>query len=461
MTHGYRAELKFYGGVEARIGGNIVALTFMKNGDNYTFFFDMGVHLPEYYKRTRSYKVEIHTLEQFQRWKLIPEFNNIGEVKACFISHAHSDHYLALPAFLNSAIRGAKVVWASNTTAKIIGDNRIRSFPLAKNPFENSLFYEDYALKRDGIHVKIAPFPTDHPILGSCAWIVEFKNQIIVYTGDFRDHGLLSDFLTRKHQFWTYVQKRARLRKKSVVVITEGTNYGTPEKFFTEKDLRTRLIKLLTNFKNELITILISERDLWRVLIINEALRSVKNRMGINRHIIYDEAIARLCRKVYVSFPDDYSHILTPSNLTELRDMLFVQKNQEISDEILRDASENPSKYIFLVTINKGFALLDQIAKRHVGGCCILSLSEHLGEATGVSISDYTREIAELGFNVEELHSSGHIFPNRLAQILKKIKAKDIFVIHSLAPEGLCKFIKARTGLNAVAPSLGESFELT
>jgi len=101
MGHDVNAEIRFYGGVEGKIGGNIVALVLSKSGERYTFFFDMGVYLPDYFRRTR-YRVELQTLEQLQRWRLVPDLGELGDVRACFISLAHIDHWQALPAFKNS-----------------------------------------------------------------------------------------------------------------------------------------------------------------------------------------------------------------------------------------------------------------------------------------------------------------------------------------------------------------------
>lgn len=458
MGHGVKAEIRFYGGVEGRIGGNIVALVLSKNGENFTFFFDMGVHLPDYIKRTR-YRVELRTLEQFQRWRLVPDFGQLGDVRACFITHAHTDHWRALPAFKNSSF-APKVIWASCTTKKIIGNNSIRDFPLTSKPFEEYIFFEDGGLKKSGIEVKVAPFPTDHPILGSCAWIIEIENNIILYTGDFRDHGLLNSLLNKRQQFWTYTKKRAQLKRKDVIVITEGTNYGTPERFFTEEQLRARLTELIKNFSSELITIIISERDLWRLLTIVEVVRDINKSKATDRRIIYSRSIAKLCRKVYESFTKDYRSVLAVRDLNRLRSALLIQESRELSDETLLEASHNPSKFLFVATTREGFVTLDQIARRYQGGCCILSLSETVRAEAGISTRDYAREIAELGFSVEEVHSSGHVSINRLVDILGYIQPKEIFVMHSLAPEGMCKFIKARTGLKALAPSLGKNYEI-
>jgi mRNA degradation ribonuclease J1/J2 len=450
-------ELVFYGGVEGKIGGNIVALSANLDEDKYTFLFDMGLNPEEYYQRTR-YKVELRTLKQLQRWKLVPKFENFGEVRACFISHAHSDHCKALTAFLDSGLRGPKFVWSSHTTKKIIGNNTIRSFDLTVKPFEEGIFYEDVTLKNKKLNLKVAPFPTDHSILGSCAWIVEIKNWIIVYTGDFRDHGHLSAYLKEKNQFWTYVKKRSVSKKKKVIVITEGTNFGIPGRFCTETQLKRRFGDLLNNFRSELVTIVVSEKDLWRVLTVNEVI-SASNRKQ-KRYIFYDSTVAKLCRKAYETFQKDYEALVPSLDFLKLRNTLFVKKEQEISDDVLLRAASNPSKFVFVVTVSKAFPTLDQIARRNAGGCCILSLSEGMGEMTGIPVKDYAKEIAELGFSVEELHSSGHIYPNRLIRILEKINPEKIFIIHSLAPEGFCKFVESRVGINCYAPLIGENFEI-
>jgi hypothetical protein len=453
-------EARFYGGVEGTIGGNTVVITAKKAKRTFSYFFDCGINLQKY-SRFRLLGGKLETLEQLQRWGFFPEFEGIGEVRACFISHGHNDHWLALPAFYKSTI-APQTLWTTKTTKYVMkGLNvPIRDKPLDTLPFEHNSFYFDNEALKDNIRINIAPFPVDHSIPGACAYLLETRNGVLVYTGDFRDHGLLS--LNIAQQFWDYVKSRSQGKK--LELICEGTNYGTPLRFTTESTVRNRFREILKNYENELLSVILTEKDLWRNIILQQAVEDLKIKDHIERQLVYCESTGKLMRGLCESFRADYRSVFAEPILENFNRLLRINQDQIFTTELLTKIVQNPSKYILVATRREGFNACDLIANkmkyRAIGGCCVLSLSETFEEEIGVSTRDYAKSIAELGFSVEELHSSGHIFPHRLLNVLRQLNPNRVFIVHTSVPEGLKNYIKARTGIDVVAPKLDAAYSL-
>lgn len=453
---GANVEIRFYGGIEGSIGGNAVVLTVKKGDKSFNYLFDCGINLQKYF-RHRRLGGRLESLDQLQRWGFLPEFEGIGEIRACFISHGHNDHWFALPALEKSTL-APRVIWTSRVTRQFMGlrDLSITEKPLSLKPFEYRNFYYDEKALRDNVKITVAPFPVDHSIPGSCAYLIEIEDRIIVYTGDFRDHGLLSAHM-KHQQFWHYVKQRSQ--DKKLMIICEGTNYGTPHRFSTEEHVKNRLEEILKNYKNEPLMIIINEKDLWRMLAIQHAVEDVKIKEGIERRIIYCDSTARLLKRIYGSFRSDYKGVLHKSHLEKFARSFMIGENQILSSDLITRIVENPQKYMLVATRREGFNACDSIANKMkykgVGGCCVLSLSETLEEEMGVSTREYTRSVAELGFDVEEVHSSGHIYPTRLIKLLSYLDPECVFILHTSAPQGLQKFIRTRTGIKAISPKLG------
>lgn len=453
-------EVLFYGGIEGSIGGNSIVIKVKRGEKEHNYMFDCGVNLQRYSK-LKALGIKLHTLEQFERWGLIPPINEVGKLNACFISHGHRDHWLLLPALEKSTI-SPKIIWMTNTTRLNVqaGTLPVKCTSFDKFPFENRYYYYDDDALKDNIKINVAPFPVDHSIPGACAYLIETPEGMIIYTGDFRDHGLLSSNLNE--QFWLYVTKRSEGKK--VEVICEGTNYGTPFRYLSEHDVKKRLIEILCNYKNELITIVTTDKDLWRNVIIQQAVEDVKKNFGIDRQIIYCNSVGKSLRGLRESFRQDYKNILDKPSLDYYINLLKVDDNYFLTQMNIQKIINNPSKFIIVATRGEGLKACDDIANKMrykaVGGCCVLSLSETFEEETGISTREYTKSIAELGFSVEEVHSSGHIFPHRLLDILRKLNPNRIFIVHTLVPEGLKSYIKTNMDVEVLSPKTGQEYHL-
>ena len=114
--------ITFEGGTDT-IGGNAVVLRAEKNKLAFQYLFDFGVSM-DAYRPQITLRSEPDTIEEFARRGLISDFDM--NFRACFLSHAHADHCLALPALYASKHRPA-AIWATKIHLKRKTITKIRS----------------------------------------------------------------------------------------------------------------------------------------------------------------------------------------------------------------------------------------------------------------------------------------------------------------------------------------------
>jgi len=450
--------MRFYGGVEGSIGGNALALELKKGEKSLSYFFDFGVNLESRRKYIELRGEPPETLEEYQRSGFLPELEKT-EVRACFVSHGHTDHYIALKALVSSAW-APQTIWSSKTTKLFLGnlESQMRQFALVYDPFERKSNYYDQKALEMGDALEVGPFPVDHSVPGSCAYIIETRGVILLYTGDFRCHGPLTKNLD--FQFWDYVKKRRDGKK--LILLTEGTNFGTAVRHTTEESVKERLRSILKEYSRHVLVIVITEKDMWRLSLIQEVVQEENSAGRSQRRLLYAPSIAKQVNQVSHAFRDDYGRILPPQLIDQYFKRFVIPDEQRFTTESLGQVIWDPSKFLIVTDRRGGFKTCDMIVAklkyRGGGGACILSLSEIFEEEAGISTREYARTVAELGFNVEELHSSGHVFPSDLVRVVKTLQPDEVYLMHTLAPGGLRQFLKAHLGIDAITPEVGRSY---
>ncbi|MCR4658111.1 MAG: MBL fold metallo-hydrolase [Lachnospiraceae bacterium] len=82
--------------------------------------------------------------------------------------------------------------------------------------------------------MKITPFSVDHSALDAYMFLIEMAGKRILYTGDFRDHGIASE----EDQFWNLIESDRHNLSDIDVLVTEGTMLSR-EKEISENIVRT------------------------------------------------------------------------------------------------------------------------------------------------------------------------------------------------------------------------------
>ncbi|MDX1799249.1 MAG: MBL fold metallo-hydrolase, partial [Candidatus Lokiarchaeia archaeon] len=197
--------LTILGGVD-EVGGNTILLE--DKGYNVKIFLDFGIKIRkylDYYERGQHPS----TIEELFQVNLLPTEESIrihnlylkdlkkeqdlnsanSNLDGIIISHAHKDHYFGL-SFVNRTIP----IYTGVVTKRIIRAFCKSGEDVTDNNFHNlnwHTFRTGDILDIKGL--KITPFHVDHSIPAAYGFIIYTSAGPVVYTGDFRRHGPLSN----------------------------------------------------------------------------------------------------------------------------------------------------------------------------------------------------------------------------------------------------------------------------
>lgn len=440
-----------FGGGTGTIGGNAVVLRVGKENVS-QYLFDFGVNTDKYHS-WRTLNSEPRSIEDLRRRGLVSQFDL--NFRAAFLSHAHPDHYLGLLALYKSKYK-LDAIWSSKTTSRLVKEIQFVKKPFHLDAFVVGDYYEDSPPSAD-LTIKISVYPVDHDVPGACCFFVIVNGSMIIYTGDFRDHGFLSQMLER--QFWEYADLlESKYRFHSRIVICEGTNFGLPFDLRPQKDIDDRLSNILTNYSNDLVALIINHDGLWDFF---SAVQVAKqNESGCQRKIVLCKTLIGYFEKIQEEFIEDYRRVVSEDNIDlfmnmlDCRQFLIYDPKKDDSLDLLRKIADSPSAYLLLLTRNDAFSALERIAafSQNISGCCILSFS-----ASDSAERIFAEYIGHLGFCVERTNafSRGHVSPHNLVEILKRINPTKVFIMHTLAPKGLKKFLGAHLDSEIITPIEG------
>lgn len=203
-----QVSIRLLGGVD-EVGGNIVLLEDFKY--DVKIFLDFGVNIKKF---KEAYDVREHpsSIDELLELNIIPNENSLpinnlytkqvganknkfidknypSNLDAILISHSHKDHFLGL-SFVNRTIP----IYTGFVTKKIIN----AFYRSAKYTLKNNFGGLRWRTFRTGDildikGMKIVPFHVDHSIPAAYGFIIYSSAGPIVYTGDFRMHGPLSN----------------------------------------------------------------------------------------------------------------------------------------------------------------------------------------------------------------------------------------------------------------------------
>ena len=198
-------RMTFLGGIN-EVGGNIVLLE-----DFYydtKIFIDFGIKIKSY-KNVYEYGQYPSSIKEIVQCNLLPheddisinnlyiddsdteksEAVNSSNLDAILISHPHKDHYFGL-SFVNRTIP----IYTGVVTKRIIRASCKSTKTTIDNNFNNlnwNTFRTGDILDIKGMN--ITPFHVDHSVPAAYGFIIYTSAGPIVYTGDFRRHGPLSN----------------------------------------------------------------------------------------------------------------------------------------------------------------------------------------------------------------------------------------------------------------------------
>jgi len=524
-------EIKIYGGIN-EIGGNKIFI----NINERRFLFDFGLSFNEnnqYFSEFLSPR-KFNGIIDYLYLGLIPPLNGLYRndlvipfketlrkdpynivpsdksiIDACFLSHAHLDHYKFIgflqkntPLYMNW-ISYVLLDFLTKTTKDSINPEILnfyeffKTIPKKKQKKGTEIEYKratkkDYkdhetkrkvTLMRENVpyifnstagNIHITQNPTDHSIPGACSFIVEHDGRSIIYTGDFRRHGV--------HSEW--VENFIRIAQKSnpIAIITEGSRVPSSESFRngsyksddkTEQDVKLHSSDLIKDYPG-LILINLQSRNLDRILTYYNLAKKFNRILAVSPKIflLIDSFKAKL-RDLDENTIQEFYNAYTLPEFDDQNFMIYLERKGWGKFELIdykglqkgifknykflthKDIKKEPERYLLYMDYFMLNELIDLDQKLN-SVMFISSTTDPFNEEMVIQEEKLNAWLKRFGvLKTETMHSSGHCFTDQLIEFLQKIDADNIIPIHTENPETFKEF-----GLsgNVILPKKGDNY---
>ncbi len=429
-----KTTLTFYGGTN-EIGGNKVLLE--DRGSR--VFLDFGMSFSSEAEYFSGYLTPrgVNGAGDYIEFNLLPKLSGIysrdmikntdityeePKIDAVFLSHSHFDHIGYLP-FIDEKIR---VYCGECTKTMMNAMEESGRTCLGEHKFHT--FRTGNKIKIDTLEIE--PIHVDHSIPGAYGFIVHTSEGSIVYSGDYRLHGPMSQ-MTKE-----FTERAAQ--STPTTMITEGTRVSPKENqvIHSEQSVKTESNDVVAK-ASKLVIVAFYSRDIDRFKTFYEI---AKNH---NRKFVIPLKLAHLLSKL------KEDPVLKIPDVVKDDSILFYKKRKKTGEfaesdynkwerpfldkaVTYEDIHKNESKLIFALDLVNFTELID--IKPSAGGHFIHSMSEPFSE------EDLSKEIMYKWlkhFNLKhhQIHASGHCPSKDLKQVINKIQPKKLMPIHTEHPE--------------------------
>lgn len=246
--------------------------------------------------------------------------------------------------------------------------------------------------------IQITPFSIDHSAADSYLFLIEADGKRVLYTGDFRLHGVRGKTLDK------ILDRRI---SKVDAIITEGTTVSrTDGKTVTEWELQARVRNYLQQYKY--VFVLCATTNLDRIFALARAVPR-------GRYCIcddYQKTLVETVSKHWIEISSFYEmpKLLSfkyhpPARFAELGGLMFVRANSKF-EAIIRQY--DPTQSILLYSMWDGY--------RTKPGSTIPGFLSLTGTWA-------------------ELHTSGHASPDDLRHVIEKADPEIVIPMHTDAPQ--------------------------
>jgi ribonuclease J len=340
------------------------------------------------------------------------------EIDAIFLSHAHFDH-VAHICFVDPPIPiylgvGTKIFLESMEETSSYCDYRAHEY---------RTFRSGKKIKIDDIVVE--PVHVDHSIPAAYGFIINTSEGTIVYTGDLRLHG------SRRDLSEEFVE---RAKCEPDALICEGTRMAPNEKRknYSESQVEQMSNEIVSS-TDKIVFMTHYSRDIDRFRsFYNVAIKNQRN-IVISPKTAY--LLSKLIQDEHLDLPDPLKdeHILVYYRRKKsgtYDDADYYLWERQFMDKLVgyEFVHKNQSKLIMDLDFYQFAELIDIRPDR--GSHFIHSLSEPFSEE---DIEDEVLHnwLNHFGMQFHQLHASGHLNKEQIAQLVTEIGAKKIFPVHT------------------------------
>jgi len=451
-VHSPLTSLTFYGGVN-EIGGNKILL----EDKDTKVFLDFG---KSFSRRAKYFEEYINPrtsngIVDFFEMGLVPEIVGVyrddlmamagrnvqpTDIDGVLLSHAHADHadYISflhenIPIFMGETsylILKALSERSQRGIEKEVLNYKPRPYERGSKPVGRKIRTFRTGDKFRVGSLEVEPIHVDHSVPGAYGFIIHTSEGAVVYTGDFRLHGLHSEMTQ------DFIEKATEV--KPIALITEGTRIAEKEKEESEKLVYQESDKIISktdrlvfadfNFKDvdRLQTFYNIAKKNGRKLVVklNDAhlLKYLSKDSHLNIPKIDDEDII-----IYLPKKGTGTYADSDYNVNE-REFLDL-KNACTAEQI----ASNENKVLCAIGFYSFTSLIDM--KPKPGAIYIHSASEPYTEEQILSKNRVNAWIEHYRMNKFQSHCSGHARGKDMLEAVKRINAKTLYPIHTIHPE--------------------------
>lgn len=256
--------------------------------------------------------------------------------------------------------------------------------------------------------IQITPFGIDHSAVDSYLFLIEADGKCILYTGDFRLHGVRGKTMDK------ILDRRIG---KVDAIITEGTTVSrTDGKTVTEWELQSRVRNYLQQYKY--VFVLCATTNLDRIFALARAVPRGKYCICDDYQKMLVETVSKHWSGIssFYEMPKllSFKHH-PPARFAELGGLMFVRANSKFGAIICQ---YDPAQSILLYSMWDGYRT-----------------------KPGSTIPDFLA----LTDTWETLHTSGHASPEDLRHVIEKADPQLVIPMHTDAPQKMQALCPDRT----------------
>lgn len=257
-------------------------------------------------------------------------------------------------------------------------------------------------------NIQITPFGIDHSAVDSYLFLIEADGKCILYTGDFRLHGVRGKTMDK------ILDRRIG---KVDAIITEGTTVSrTDGKTVTEWELQARVRNYLQQYKY--VFVLCATTNLDRIFALARAVPRGKYCICDDYQKMLVETVSKHWSGIssFYEMPKllSFKHH-PPARFAELGGLMFVRANSKFGAIICQ---YDPAQSILLYSMWDGYRT-----------------------KPGSTIPDFLA----LTDTWETLHTSGHASPEDLRHVIEKADPQLVIPMHTDAPQKMQALCPDRT----------------
>jgi ribonuclease J len=338
---------------------------------------------------------------------------------ALLVSHVHLDHTGLLP-YVQPEI---PVVLSEGTSKMLLAGSIFAGMPhLNRN---RRVICEPAKPLKIG-DFRITAYPVDHSAFDSMAFLIEADSKTLLYSGDLRLHGRKPGMARRLIE--------AMSRRHVDLLLMEGTHVGSGrERGVTEHELEQQVLGqihesrglILASFSplhvDRLVTFYKAARRAGRTLVVDPYGAFVMHLVSGQCRIPRPTQAAGI--RVYYNafFEASYQR----RNLGKLHRRFAADRIE------LADILACPERYVLLFR--------PSMVEHDFGGavprnaCCLYSY--WIGYLSKPEWKEFQAQLAIVGGQFVEAHTSGHIFADDIVSFVRAINPGLVIPIHTFAPE--------------------------